>query len=130
MAMTVMLVDDNGIDNFVNKTMIRQNFTDNIVIKNTVKEALDYMEKERDKIQNIPDLIFLDINLPALSGFDFLKEYENFSASVKNKSKIIILSSSDEPENIGQMMDNKYVKDYLIKPLSQEAIKKIKHYFL
>ncbi|HXA01940.1 MAG TPA: response regulator [Cytophagaceae bacterium] len=126
----VMLVDDSGIDNFVNKTMIKQNLTDNIVIKDTVKDALNYLRMESDKIQNIPDLIFLDINLPALSGFDFLKEYENLSESIKNKSKIIVLSSSDKPEDIEQMMSNKYVKDYLIKPMSPEAIENIKHYFL
>jgi CheY-like chemotaxis protein len=126
----VMLVDDSGIDNFVNKTMIKQNLTDHIVIKDTVKDALNYLRMESDKIQNIPDLIFLDINLPALSGFDFLKEYENLSESIKNKSKIIVLSSSDKPEDIEQMMSNKYVKDYLIKPMSPEAIENIKHYFL
>ena len=126
----VMLIDDNSIDNFVNKTVIKQNLTDNIVIKGTVKEALNYLRKECDKIQNIPDLIFLDINLPALSGFDFLKEYENFSDSIKNKSKIIVLSCSDKPEDIEEMMSNKYVNEYLIKPLSVEKVKRIKHSFL
>ena len=126
----VMLVDDNGIDNFINKTMIEQSFTNNIVIKNTVKDALNYLKQETDKLQNIPDLIFLDINLPALSGFDFLKEYESFPDSIKSKSKIIVLSCSDKPEDIEQMMNNQHVKDYLVKPMSPEALEKIRHHFL
>jgi CheY-like chemotaxis protein len=122
----VMLVDDNDTDNFIHKRVIElTGFASNIIVKSSGKSALEYLETNRDNIDKLPDLIFLDINMPIVDGFVFLFEFENFPDQLKNKSKIVILSSSDSKRDIDRIVDNEYVINFITKPLSEEALQKL-----
>jgi CheY-like chemotaxis protein len=124
----VMLVDDNDTDNFIHKRVIElTGFSKNIVVKNSGKSALEYIESNLLNISNLPDVIFLDINMPIVDGFVFLFEYENFPEEVKQKCKIAILSSSDNKRDIDRIVDNEYVINFITKPLSEEALADLKH---
>src|SRR5438105_4948459 len=102
----VMLVDDNDTDNFIHKRVIElTGFSKNIIVKNSGKSALEYIETHKSNIPQLPDVIFLDINMPIVDGFVFLFEYENFSEEVKQKCKIAILSSSDNKRDIDRIVD-------------------------
>jgi CheY-like chemotaxis protein len=119
----VMLVDDNETDNFIHKRIIElTGFAKNIIVKNSGKSALEYLESNRNNIQNLPAVIFLDINMPIVDGFVFLFEYENFPENVKEKCKVVILSSSDNKRDIDRIVDNEYVINFITKPLSEEAL--------
>ena len=119
----VMLIDDNDTDNFIHKRVIElSNFSKNIVVKNSGKSALEYIASNLSNISNLPDVIFLDINMPIVDGFVFLFEYENFPEEVKQKCKIAILSSSDNKRDIDRIVDNEYVINFITKPLSEEAL--------
>jgi CheY-like chemotaxis protein len=123
----VMLVDDNDTDNFIHKRVIElTGFSKNIVVKNSGKTALEYIESNLSNISNLPDVIFLDINMPIVDGFVFLFEYENFPEEVKQKCKIAILSSSDNKRDIDRIVDNDYVVNFITKPLSEEALADLK----
>ncbi|MFL5730207.1 MAG: response regulator [Cytophagaceae bacterium] len=123
----VMLVDDNDTDNFIHKRVIElTGFSKNIVVKNSGKSALEYIESNKGNIANLPDVIFLDINMPIVDGFVFLFEYENFPEEVKQKCKIAILSSSDNKRDIDRIVDNEYVINFITKPLSEEALADLK----
>jgi CheY-like chemotaxis protein len=123
-----MLVDDNDTDNFIHKRVIElTGFSKNIVVKNSGKSALEYIESNLLNISNLPDVIFLDINMPIVDGFVFLFEYENFPEEVKQKCKIAILSSSDNKRDIDRIVDNEYVINFITKPLSEEALADLKH---
>jgi CheY-like chemotaxis protein len=123
----VMLVDDNETDNFIHKRVIElTGFSKNIVVKNSGKSALEYIESHKSNIANLPDVIFLDINMPIVDGFVFLFEYENFPEEVKQKCKIAILSSSDNKRDIDRIVDNEYVINFITKPLSEEALAELK----
>jgi CheY-like chemotaxis protein len=123
----VMLVDDNDTDNFIHKRVIElTGFSKNIVVKNSGKSALEYIESNLSNISNLPDVIFLDINMPIVDGFVFLFEYENFPEEVKQKCKIAILSSSDNKRDIDRIVDNDYVINFITKPLSEEALADLK----
>jgi CheY-like chemotaxis protein len=123
----VMLVDDNDTDNFIHKRVIElTGFSKNIVVKNSGKTALEYIESNLSNISNLPDVIFLDINMPIVDGFVFLFEYENFPEEVKQKCKIAILSSSDNKRDIDRIVDNEYVINFITKPLSEEALADLK----
>jgi CheY-like chemotaxis protein len=122
----IMLIDDNQIDNFIHKTFLQsREIADNFVVIGTAFEAIGYLSNQKD-ISKIPDLILLDINLPAVSGHDFLKEFEEFPAAIKNKTRIIVLSSSDKEEDMIRMNNNPFVKKFLLKPLTEESLKSIK----
>ena len=122
----VMLVDDNDTDNFINKRIIElTGFAYRIEIKNSGKSALEYLESVQDDDGNLPDLIFLDINMPIVDGFVFLYEFEKFSENIKNKCKIVILSSSDNQRDIDNIINNKLVVKFITKPLSEEALEDV-----
>ncbi len=124
----VMLVDDNDTDNFISKRIIElSKFASRIEVKNSGKSALQYLEENKNNPQNLPDLIFLDINMPIVDGFVFLFEFEMFPESVKNKCKIAILSSSDNKRDIEKIVDNDYVIKFITKPLTNEALAEVKN---
>lgn len=123
----VMLVDDNDTDNFISKRVIEiSKFAKRIEIKNSGKSALEYLEANQHSPEKLPDIIFLDINMPIVDGFVFLFEFEMFEADVKNKCKIIILSSSDNKRDIEKIVDNDYVVKFVTKPLTGEVLTEIK----
>jgi CheY-like chemotaxis protein len=119
----VLLVDDNDTDNFINKRIIElTKFSNNILIKNSGKAALEYLEENKNNPENLPDLIFLDINMPIVDGFVFLYEFESFVEDVKNKCKVAVLSSSDNKRDIDKIVTNDYVVKFITKPLNEEAL--------
>jgi CheY-like chemotaxis protein len=123
----VMLVDDNDTDNFISKRIIEiTKFAKRIEVKNSGKSALEYLEREQFNPHNLPDIIFLDINMPIVDGFVFLFEFEMFPDEVKNKCKIVILSSSDNKRDIEKIVDNDYVVKFVTKPLTEVALNEIK----
>lgn len=123
----VMLVDDNDTDNFISKRIIEiTKFANSVEIKNSGKSALEYLEKYKDDAVKLPDIIFLDINMPIVDGFVFLYEFEKFSELVKQKCKVIILSSSDNKRDIDKIVNNDHVIRFITKPLTENALSEIK----
>ncbi|MBC7389822.1 MAG: response regulator [Opitutaceae bacterium] len=118
-----MLVDDNDTDNFISQKIIELNgFADRVIAKNSGKSALEYLEANENNPAELPDVIFLDINMPIVDGFVFLFEFERFNDELKKKCKIAILSSSDNKRDIERIVDNDYVVKYITKPLTQDAL--------
>jgi response regulator RpfG family c-di-GMP phosphodiesterase len=74
----------------------------------------------------IPSIIFLDINMPIVDGFVFLYEFEKFNELVRNKSKVIILSSSDNKRDIDKIVNNNHVIKFITKPLTEVALEEIR----
>lgn len=123
----VMLVDDNDTDNFISKRIIEiTKFSKGVEVKSSGKTALDYLKENQNNIEKIPSLIFLDINMPIVDGFVFLYEFEKFNELVRNKCKVIILSSSDNKRDIDKIVNNNHVIKFITKPLTEIALDEIK----
>lgn len=123
----VMLVDDNDTDNFISKRIIEiTKFAKRVEIKNSGKSALQYLEDNQGNPDNLPDLIFLDINMPIVDGFVFLFEFEMFPEELKKKCKVVILSSSDNKRDIEKIIDNEHVIKFITKPLTDSALNDVK----
>src|SRR5262245_50723219 len=123
----VMLVDDNDTDNFISKRIIEiTGFARRVEVKNSGKSALDYLQANQDKPDNLPNIIFLDINMPVVDGFVFLYEFERFKELVRTKCKVIILSSSDNKRDIDKIVNNNYVIKFITKPLTEASLEEIK----
>jgi CheY-like chemotaxis protein len=122
----VMLVDDNDTDNFISRRIIEiTKFAEDVVIKNSGKSALEYLEDNKTDHSKLPDLIFLDINMPIVDGFVFLYEFEKFDYSIKDKCKVIILSSSDNKRDIDKIVNNDHVIKFITKPLTEIALEEV-----
>jgi CheY-like chemotaxis protein len=123
----VMLVDDNETDNFISKRIIEiTKFAKRVEVKNSGKSALDYLKENQSSAEDLPNIIFLDINMPIVDGFVFLYEFEKFSEVVRNKCKVIILSSSDNKRDIDKIVNNNHVIKFITKPLTEVALDEIK----
>ncbi|MBX2964110.1 MAG: response regulator [Cyclobacteriaceae bacterium] len=123
----VMLVDDNDTDNFISKRIIEiTRFSKRVESKSSGKAALDFIRENENNPENLPSLIFLDINMPIVDGFVFLYEFEKFNEIVRNKCKVIILSSSDNKRDIDKIVNNNHVIKFITKPLTETALEEIK----
>ncbi|MEQ8244546.1 MULTISPECIES: response regulator [Fulvivirga] len=122
-----MLVDDNDTDNFISKRIIEiTKFANRVEVKNSGKSALDYLRENQDNADELPNLIFLDINMPIVDGFVFLYEFEKFNDLIKDKCKVIILSSSDNKRDIDKIVNNNHVIKFITKPLTETALEEVK----
>lgn len=122
----VMLIDEDEIDNIINQKIIESNnFSEKVQVFQTGSEALDFLRANAKIAENLPDLIFLDINMPIMDGFQFLEEFEKLDNQILDKSKIIMLSSSISPRDIDRAASNRFVKKYLNKPLNSRYLQAI-----
>lgn len=126
---TVMLIDDNEIDNLINQKMIEAAaIAENIYTHTGAKSAIEFlrnMEKIDVASEVLPDIIFLDIDMPLMDGFQFLDEFEKLTANTKKSCKIVMLTSSINPQDFDRSKKYGNVKLYLNKPLSHDSIQKI-----
>jgi CheY-like chemotaxis protein len=126
-----MLVDDDQNDNFFHERVIKKTSSSTIVIeKNTGQEALDYLKPKNGDKAMLPDLIFLDINMPGMNGWDFLQEYDRLDKELQSRVIIIMLTSSDNEDDVARAKAWNFVSDYITKPLTEEVMTDIiKKYF-
>lgn len=124
---SILLIDDDEIANFIYcKIITNANITTNIKTFQSGIEALKYLKECSSDGNNPPDIIFLDINMPLMSGWDFLDHYRKIPDKIKNKINIFILSSSVYQEDLEKAKNHKEVEDYIIKPLTNEKLIEIK----
>jgi two-component SAPR family response regulator len=121
----VIIIDDDLLEHYMcSRVIVNNNFSDKIVAFSLASEALTYLE-ENQKISDLPQIIFLDLYMPHLSGFEFLEAYDKLPSAVKEKSKIFILSSTIENEDITWVCNDPNVVSFQKKPLTKEFLDQI-----
>lgn len=124
----ILLVDDDDTTNFYNEFLIKKmGVAENIRVTKNGLEAIDYLKQvngESDEFLK-PDLIFLDINMPLMNGFQFLEAYEALAPENKGEMLIVMLTSSSHPQDVEMAKGRDAVKDYVTKPLMEDTIAQI-----
>jgi CheY-like chemotaxis protein len=122
----VLLVDDSEIDNLVNRRLIQlTHFASDIITTSNGEDALHFLKEECASAAHAPDFIFLDMNLPMMSGYDFIEEFKKLPDYIRNKTKIIVLSVFQKQEKLNKVLAYDFVAGQLEKPLGQQALKEL-----
>jgi CheY-like chemotaxis protein len=116
---TCLLIDDNYIDNFVTRRILEGgNFAEEVIVSQSAADAIDSLRSGSVK----PDVIFLDIRMPVMGGFEFLQEYDKLQIEGKKAIKIFMLSSSLDPTDLKKSSNNKYITQFIHKPITQKIL--------
>jgi CheY-like chemotaxis protein len=119
----VLLVDDDKATNFFNERIVTKH--KDFYQVNTVQSgmaALDYLNAVENNTATKPDLIFLDINMPAMNGWEFLTEFSKLDQKITADIKVILLSTSSNPDDVRAFAKNYSVDDFINKPLSMDLL--------
>lgn len=121
----ILVVDDDSIANFLIERIVQSTgLARNISKALNGREALEVIKSKHDKLDSFPDVILLDLNMPLMNGFEFIKAYRELKIEGADEILIILVTSSNDPSDIQQAKDLG-IKYYLTKPLSADAIKGI-----
>lgn len=114
----VMLIDDDSATNFLHSHVLKnENFSENIIIRENGRDALNYLLHPDNENCETPDAIFLDLNMPLMDGWQFIEEYKNLFTEKKRNIKLFILTNSDNPDDIDRAKRIDEVAAYQRKPL-------------
>ncbi|SFU46297.1 Response regulator receiver domain-containing protein [Pustulibacterium marinum] len=121
----ILLVDDDIATNFINKKIINDSHcAEHVDAVTSGKAALDYLVSKTENLDQ-PELIFLDINMPAMNGWEFLEEYKKLKDSQKAKIIIVMLTTSLNPDDYDKAKEIPEIDDFKNKPLNNQAIEDI-----
>ncbi len=125
---TILLVDDDDALNYLHQRLLDiSKFGNPVITLENGKDALNAF-LEMSKSLNEKDLVtvFLDINMPVMDGWEFLKELKKMEHLLNFKHQIFMLSSSINPDDIEKAEDDSLVTKYISKPLSLGLLEEIK----
>lgn len=124
---TVFLIDDNEIDLFIQKRYIElSSFAEQVITFTSPIKALEALNNDYSKSDLLSSgLIFLDLNMPILNGFEFLKRLNELSADFSQRYKVVILSSSSSDADKNRAQEFPNVISFTSKPLNVDELENI-----
>ena len=127
--MKVLIIDDDEVNNFLcKKVMELCDFSKDIHTCGSAQSGMEYLKHLKDNnSEEYPNLLFLDINMPVKTGWDFLEMYKDWVKDISADSlKIYMLSSSVYEDDINRAEQHPLVTQYIAKPLSETILKELK----
>jgi CheY-like chemotaxis protein len=119
---SILLIDDNEADNRFHQIVLEDmGVAENIQMAESGIDALNLLEED----QITPELIFLDINMPRMNGWEFLEKYKNLAPEHRAKMIVVMLSTSSNPEDLKKAEQIPEVAEFQVKPLSKKMISEI-----
>jgi CheY-like chemotaxis protein len=124
---TVFLIDDDPISNIIHQSLFRKHhWSVTTVVFETGLAALGALEAAAiSPPGSFPDVILLDVEMPAYDGWDFLREYAGLPPRFTDSCLLYLLSSGINPFSIQKAQTYPLVKSYLTKPLTLANLNQI-----
>lgn len=117
------IIDDDEIFRFILEKQIKnQNLAENIMCFENGREAIDYIKTNRLENDSLPDVIFLDINMPTMDGWDFVTEYNELKKQLIKDATVFMISSSVDDRDIRRANDSGIITEYVTKPVDKQQI--------
>lgn len=125
----ILLIDDDIATNFISKKVIeRVSITSHIETVLNGREAIDYLTKD-GKYKNLdcpkPQLILLDVNMPIMDGWEFIEMYKKLDENYKANIKIIMLTTSLNPDDKKRAEKVAEISEFRYKPLTVDIFNEI-----
>jgi len=125
MKKNILLVDDDRIFNFLSeKTITSLGLANEINFAANGRQALDILDLSKQGQLQMPDIIFLDLDMPVMNGYEFLEAFSKLELPNKDAITIVVLTSSADPRDIDRTKELG-IRYYYNKPLSRDEIKKL-----
>ncbi|MEC4048653.1 response regulator [Flavobacterium sp. SUN046] len=127
----ILLIDDDEGTNFLNKFIIEKTgIAEKVDTVYNGKEALEYLTNtgkysHRGSEYSQPALIILDINMPIMDGWEFINAYNNLDDNQKGEIVIVMLSTSENPDDIERAQKLTSISEFRNKPLTIDIIEEI-----
>lgn len=122
----ICIVDDDDIYQYVaTKSLESLELVKKIIAFSDGEEALDFILENLNKESELPDIIFLDINMPIMDGFQFMEEFIKTKPNLKKNITIYMVSSSVDPVDIERAKNISDISGYIIKPIKRGELKSI-----
>jgi CheY-like chemotaxis protein len=125
-SVNVLLIDDDAIYQFVSrKTLEATGNANKIHICSNGEEAIRHLESNVHNAAELPDVIFLDVNMPVMNGWEFLDAYQALKPSIQKDIHVFLVTSSMNDEDKEFSRRYNCVEDYIVKPLNREKISEL-----
>ncbi|MDB4926706.1 response regulator [Mucilaginibacter sp.] len=123
MELSFIIIDDTELDHFIAKRVItNRHKTAHVKSFMDATLALEHIIEERGDASTKVTLVFLDIYMPIMNGFQFIEEFEKFHPDIQDKYYIVALTSSREVSDINRIKSYRSFKTWLTKPITAEAL--------
>ena len=122
----VLLIDDSYIDNLINRKILdNSNYAESITVIESPREAYKFIRDSLLNGNDLPEVIFLDLRMPVMNGFEFLKALLELPDLKPDQIKIYVLTSSLDPKDIRKVKENQLVSKFIGKPLTNQILEEI-----
>ncbi|MFV8351523.1 response regulator [Flavobacterium sp. XS1P32] len=123
---TFCIVDDDDIYQFTTSLLLKKtDLVNKIIVFSNGLKAINFLKDEMGNKENIPDVLFLDINMPVMDGWEFLEEYLLIKPMMPKKVVIYMVSSSVDEKDVLKAKSISALSGYMVKPISSQNIMEV-----
>lgn len=120
----ILLIDDDEVTNMINEKLITKIYNFKVTAFTDANEPLlNFKSGQYSSIADPPRLIFLDINMPQMDGWEFIEEFEKLPEEIRKNCSVVMLTSSIDTSDLEKAKNYPSVTEFISKPLTKDKLK-------